>query len=189
VSNTRLIFMHPFMKKVAESKKRTNVGEYIIYMYQIEDLIRAYNFDAGEIRKYVISHYPITEEEKSEVAAWFDALVVQMGEEGIREQGHLSGVQKEVDKLAQIHWDLLKNDGEYFKLYNRAKPHILEYISAADGKSLGHEIQICLNGIYGLLLCKLSGKKVPDELHQSAEAFGAVLGYLNEAYQESQGAG
>jgi len=171
------------MKKVAESKKKANVGEYIIYMYQIEDLIRAYNFNTADIRQYVIAHYPISEEEKSELADWFDTLIARMGEEGIREQGHLSGVQKEVDKLAKIHWDLLKSDGEYFQLYNQAKPHILDYISSADGKPLGHEIQICLNGVYGLLLCKLSGKKVPEELQQSAEAFGAVLAYLNAVYQ------
>src|SRR5690606_33405423 len=153
-------------------------------MYQVEDLIRAYNFELNDIRQYVISHYPITEAEKSELTSWFKDLMEQMEEEGIRDQGHLPEVQNEVDKLARIHWDLLKTDGDYYTLYDQAKPYILDFIASAEGKDLGHEIQICLNGVYGLLLSKLSGKKIPEDLQKSAEAFGAVLAYLNAVYQE-----
>jgi hypothetical protein len=55
---------------------------------------------------------------------------------------------------------------------------------AADGENPGNEIQICLNGIYGLLLCRLLGKKVSDDQLKAAEAFGEVLSLLNLAYQE-----
>jgi len=171
------------MKSVAENKKKHNIGEYIIYMYQMEDLIRSYNFHMDEIRQYVISHYPISEEEKTEVTLWFDSLISQMKNEGIQDKGHLSEVQNEVDVLAKIHWELLKTDRDYFQIYDQAKPHILDFISSAEGQDLGHEIQICLNGIYGLLLCRLTGKKVTEELQKSAEAFGSVLGYLSLVYK------
>jgi hypothetical protein len=172
------------MKSVAENKKKHNIGEYIIYMYQMEDLIRSYNFNMDEIRQYVISHYPITEEEKTEVTLWFDSLISQMKNEGIQDKGHLSAVNHEVDVLAKIHWELLKTDRDYFEIYHRAKPHILDFVSSAEGQDLGHEIQICLNGIYGLLLCRLTGKKVTEELQKSAEAFGEVLGYLSLVYRD-----
>lgn len=175
------------MKNVAEKKKKKNIGEYIIYMYQMEDLIRSYNFNLDEIRQYVISHYPLTEEEKSEMASWMESLIEQMMAEGIQAKGHLEEVQKEVDVLAQIHWDLLKSDGEYFKIYNQVKPHILDFISSAEGQDLGHEIQICLNGIYGLLLCRLTGQKIPEDLLKSAEAFGSVLSYVCLVYKEKEG--
>ncbi|MEX2591568.1 MAG: DUF4924 family protein [Anditalea sp.] len=172
------------MKSVAEKKKKQNIGEYIIYMYQMEDLIRSYNFSLDEIRQYVISHYPIPEKEKIELAFWFESLISQMKAEDIQDKGHLSHIQKEVDVLAKIHWDLLKEDREYFEIYHQVKPHLLDFISAAEGQDLGHEIQICLNGIYGLLLCRLTGQKVTEELQKSAEAFGSVLSYLSVAYQE-----
>ncbi len=172
------------MKSVAENKKKHNIGEYIIYMYQMEDLIRSYNFNIDEIRQYVISHYPISEEEKAEVTHWFNRLISQMKKEGIQNKGHLSNLRREVDVLAQIHWDLLKTDGEYFKIYQEAKPHVIDFVMAAEGQDLGHEIQICLNGIYGLLLSRLTGKKVQEELQASAEAFGAVLSYLSLVYKE-----
>ena len=172
------------MKSVAENKKKHNISEYIIYMYQMEDLIRSYQFKLNDIRQYVISHYPIPEEEKTEVAFWFDNLIEQMTAENIQEKGHLKDVQEEVDALAKIHWDLLKTDRDYFDIYQKAKPHVIDFVMAAKGQDLGHEIQICLNGIYGLLLCRLTGKSVPDDLQQSAEAFGLVLSYLSMVYRK-----
>lgn len=171
------------MKSVAENKKKQNISEYIIYMYQMEDLIRSYQFNLNDIRQYVISHYPISEEEKTEVTLWFDHLISQMASENIQDEGHLEEVQHEVDALAKIHWDLLKTDRQYFEIYQKAKPHVIDFIMAAEGRDLGHEVQICLNGIYGLLLCRLTGKRVPEELQQSAEAFGSVLSYLGLVYK------
>src|SRR5690606_24959411 len=171
------------MKSVAENKKKQNISEYIIYMYQMEDLIRSYQFNLEDIRQYVISHYPISDEEKIEVGFWFDDLIDRMTVQNIQEKGHLQEIQEEVDALAKIHWELLKTDKEYFNIYQKAKPHVIDFVMAAEGHDLGHEVQICLNGIYGLLLCRLTGKKVTNELQQSAEAFGSVLGYLSLVYK------
>jgi hypothetical protein len=54
----------------------------------------------------------------------------------------------------------------------------------AKGENLGNEIQICLNGIYGLLLCRLLGKKVEDEQLKAAEIFGEILSMVNFSYQQ-----
>ena len=40
---------------VAQQKLKENIAEYILYMYQIEDVIRAYQFDLDSIlENYVI---------------------------------------------------------------------------------------------------------------------------------------
>ena len=39
------------MKSVAENKKKQNISEYIIYMYQMEDLVRSYHFNLEEIEQ------------------------------------------------------------------------------------------------------------------------------------------
>ncbi len=174
------------MKQLAEKKRQSNIGEYIIYMYQMEDLVRSYHMNIGDIQKYVVSHYPISEEEKKEVGDWFQSLIHQMEEEDITEKGHLSTTQKEVGLLAEIHWKLLKSDKDYFEIYNKAKPHVIAAIMTAEGQYLGHEIQICLNGVYGLLLCRLTGKKTSPEQEKTAQAFGDVLSYLNWVYMEKQ---
>ncbi len=177
-------FENEKMKSVAENKKSQNIPEYLIYMYQMEDLIRSYQGNLDEIRAYVISHYPISPEEKNEVADWFSDLIAQMKTEQIMEKGHLAELREYVEKLAEIHWSLLKTDVIYFETYSKAKPYILDAVIQAKGENLGNEIQICLNGIYGLLLCRLLGKKVEDEQLKAAEIFGEILSMLNFSYQQ-----
>lgn len=172
------------MQSIADRKKSQNIGEYLIYMYQMEDLIRSYQGNMDEIRQYVISHYPVSEEEKVEISAWFERLFQEMKKENVLEKGHLKRLNDLVDQLAQNHWKLLKTDKTYFETYTQAKPFILEAILAASGENPGNEIQICLNGIYGLLLCRLLGKKVGEDQLKAAEAFGEVLSLLNYHYQQ-----
>ncbi len=172
------------MKSIADRKKSQNIGEYLVYMYQMEDLIRSYQGNMGEIRQYVISHYPVSEGEKSEITAWFEGILQKMKSQEILEKGHLKELNDLVDNLANLHWKLLKTDSAYFDSYSKAKPFILDAIVEAKGENPGNEIQICLNGVYGLLLNRLLGGKVEDRRIKAAEAFGEVLSLLNFNYQQ-----
>lgn len=49
---------------ISQQLKQQNIAEYLLYMWQIEDLIRANGFDMEKIRKNIIDPYPITEEQK-----------------------------------------------------------------------------------------------------------------------------
>ena len=53
---------------VANEKRKQNIAEYLLYMWQVEDLIRANQFDMDLIRKNVISHYDQSGEVKEEIA-------------------------------------------------------------------------------------------------------------------------
>lgn len=172
------------MQSIAEKKKSQNIAEYLVYMYQMEDLIRSYQGNMDEIKHYVIAHYPTSEEEKGEIASWFEGLLNRMKTEQILEKGHLKELNGLVENLLQLHYKLLKTDKNYFETYDKSKPFILEAILAADRENPGNEIQVCLNGVYGLLLCRLLGKKVDKLQLTAAEAFGAVLGLLNFNYQQ-----
>lgn len=172
------------MKAIAEKKKAKNIGEFIIYMYQMEDLLRAYQFNMQEVKQYVISHYPISDEEKEETFQWFSGLTDSMANENIKDGGHLKSVQQMVDLLAKLHWQLLKTNNTYFNIYQKAKPHIIQMVLETGENSPGNEIQICLNAVYGLLLAKLHGREIPKDMVAATEIFGDVLSYLNYAYFE-----
>ncbi|MFC3881899.1 DUF4924 family protein [Algoriphagus namhaensis] len=174
------------MKTTAESKKAQNIAEYIIYLYQQEDLIRSFQGNLPEIRQYVVSHFPVDDKEKEEIFVWYKSLRDQMEKEGILEKGHLTEATKLVKQLSELHWSLLKTDKTYFETYQKAKPHIIQAVLDAEGQDLGSEVQICLNGVYGLLLCRLLGKKVSDEQLKSAEAFGEILSLLNLVFQQEK---
>lgn len=170
------------MKAVADKKKAQNIPEYIIYMYQMEDLLRVYNFNMEDIRQYVISHYPISEAEKTEAAIWFADLAFEMKKAKVEETGHLPVTQELVDQLASLHWTLLKTDKDYFDLYQNAKPHLIRLPLEAGENAPKHEIQIAINAIYGQLLARLRSREVPGEILEATDTFGNILSYLNWVY-------
>ena len=44
--------------KIAQLLKEKNIAEYIIYMWQVEDLLRANGCDIDRIRQNIIFRYP-----------------------------------------------------------------------------------------------------------------------------------
>jgi hypothetical protein len=174
------------MRAVAERKKNQNIPEYIIYMYQMEDLLRAYNFNMDDIRQYVISHYPISKAEKTETAIWFADLAFTMKAAKVEEIGHLPQTQELVDQLASIHWTLLKTDRDYFDLYQKAKPHLVRLLLEAGENAPKHEVQIAFNAIYGQLLARLRSREIPSEILEATDTFGDILSYLNWVFFDQE---
>ena len=75
---------------IAEEKKKTNIAEYILYMWQIEDIIRSSKFDLEQINTNIISKFDAPSEVKYDMKLWYRNLIEQMMKEGISEKGHLS---------------------------------------------------------------------------------------------------
>ena len=168
---------------IAEKKRKESISEYIIFMYQTEDLIRAYNFELEEIYKYVIQHFPVEDDKKTRIKAWYRKIANQMKKEGLEKKGHLEELNKLAQELSNFNLELLKSDQAYRKIFDQAKLHINRSATQSNG-SLSNPVQICLNGIYGLLLLRLNGKPVDDQIKQGALAFGDVLSYLSFKYQK-----
>ncbi len=71
---------------VSRQLKEKNIAEYLIYMWQIEDLIRANGCDMEKIKSTIIAPYPLTEEQKAELTQWYMDLIEMMRHEGIMEK-------------------------------------------------------------------------------------------------------
>ena len=168
---------------IAEKKRKESISEYIIFMYQTEDLIRAYNFDLEEIYKYVIQHFPVEDNMKTRIKAWYRKTANQMKKESIEESGHLQELNDLAHELSSFNLELLKSDQTYRKIFDQAKLHINRNSALSNGQ-LTNPIQICLNGVYGLLILRLNGRPVDDQIKQGALAFGDVLSYLSFKYQK-----
>lgn len=169
---------------LAETKKQENIAEYIVHMYQTEELIRSYEFDLNRINNYVISRIPVSIDEKKELLLWYAAIIESMQNEGIETKGHLSETIALVDQLNQLHVDLLNEDNSYQKVFESASPFIDSQINEAN-HTITDPIQICLNAIYGFLLLKLDGKKVTDNQQNMLDSFGDMLSYLSYKFKQN----
>lgn len=167
----------------AEEKKQNNIAEYIVHMYQSEELVRAYSFDLNQINTYVISHIPLDDEPKKELLLWYAALIETMQNEGIQTSGHLNETKQLVDQLNKLHEQLLTDDEAYAKIANAAQPHIKQQIKEA-GNTITNPIQICLNAVYGFLLLQLNGKSVSTEQQTMLDVFGDMLSFLSYKFKQ-----
>ena len=61
---------------ISRQLKQQNIAEYLIYMWQVEDLIRAYKCDLETIRQQLVARYPT--EQQAELAQWYEDLIEMM---------------------------------------------------------------------------------------------------------------
>jgi len=168
----------------AAAKKKESIAEYIIYMYQTEDLILSYDLNLDDILEYVIKHMSSDAHVLKEQLLWYADLIEQMRHENIiNSKKRLISTQAYVDRLTGLHEILLANDNVYQKNYAKTEKDIQHHIALSDNKIV-NPVQIYLNGIYGMLLLKLNGKKVSSEQQSMLANFGSLLAYLSEAYKK-----
>ncbi len=170
--------------QIARKKRLENISEYIIHLYKTEDLIRAYEMDLEQIEKYVISHLPLTSEEKKETRKWYYTLINAMRNENIVQSGHLKAVQEVVGKMHLLHKGLLAEDEAYLSIYKEAREDLSSFGKLAGGNI--NDIQICLNAVYGLLILRLNDRPVDTGQMKSVELFGAILSYLSYKYRQNE---
>lgn len=168
---------------LANKKRKENISEYLIYIYQTEDLLRAYGFDMADFKKKVIANLP--EADREEAFTWYKAIAAKMKEEGLETNGHLKETYTIVNDLVHLHENLLKADQQYRQLFSKSAMHIRNSINASEGK-IDNPVQAALNGIYGYLLLKLTHKPIDPEILPAVHSFGDLLSYLSYRWHEKQ---
>lgn len=99
---------------IASQKRKENIAEYLLYMWQIEDIIRAYKLDIDTIDEQIVSKYNVPDDKKKEIREWYESLVDMMRREGVVESGHLQLNKNVIIDLTDLHLALLKSPKEPF---------------------------------------------------------------------------
>ena len=68
---------------IAELKKKENIVEYILYMRQLADIMRANKMDVQKIDELLVSKFEVSEKEKLKIHNWYRDLIGRMQKEGI----------------------------------------------------------------------------------------------------------
>ena len=170
---------------IAELKKKENIVEYILYIRQLADIMRANRMDISKIDELLVSKFEVSEKEKLKIHNWYQDLINKMHNENIVAGGDLKEIKDLIAVLNKIHLTLLDDKEEYrhHELYTWAKPNIDEYKKLSKSNS-DNEIEICIDVMYALLLLKLQHKSVSEETAQAMQTFGALLANLADVYKK-----
>ena len=167
---------------VAQELRKKSIAEYLLYMWQIEDIIRAYGCSLPVIKKQYIERFNFSEEQKAEEIDWFGNLIRMMNEEGKRESGHLDINKVILKDVIDLHGMLLQStkfpiyNAEYYKVL----PFIVELRNRGD-KDL-NEIETCLDALYGVMMLRLQKKTISPETERAIKEITAFVGLLSDYY-------
>ncbi len=172
---------------IANEKRKTNIVEYILYLWQLEDLIRACNFDINIIDKEIVSQYKQPEQISKQMRSWYDGLIQMMALEGVKQSGHIQVVNNVVLDISDLHILLLKspNESQYRALYKAALPHI-NHLRTKAGEIYFGDVQVCLTALYGLMLLRIQKKEILTETLDATQAFSQLLSLLAKKYHDRE---
>lgn len=167
---------------IAKSIREKSVVEYLLYMWQMEDLIRAYGCSLTRIRREYIDRFDYTDQQKDEEEDCFGDLIRMMNQEGKREKGHLAINEVLLQDLGDLHVRLLQSTRFpfYSAEYYRVLPIIVELRQKGD-KEIG-EVETCLNALYGVMLLRMRQKPISPETAHAIKAITTFLGMLSDYY-------
>lgn len=168
---------------ISQELRKKNIAEYLLYMWQIEDIIRAYDCSLARIRREYIERFNYTDEQKEEMTDWYGNLVRMMNSEGCREHGHLQINKIVIQQLSELSAELLSSSK--FPFYNseyyKALPFIVELRKrGADNNE--NEIETCFNALYGVMMLRLQKKTVSPDTEHAIKEITTFIGMLSDYY-------
>lgn len=171
---------------ISQQLRKTNIAEYVLYMWQVEDIIRAYGCDLTRIRREYISRFDITDEERDDMVDWYGNIIRMLREEGLAAGGHVQINKIVVQQMTELHNILMQSpkfpfySAEYYKVL----PFIVE-LRGKGGKEQG-EIETCLSALYGVMLLRLQQREISPSTENAVKEITTFLGMLSDYYKKDK---
>lgn len=170
----------------ASQKKRENIAEYLLYMWYVEDLIRANLLDMGKIEESIINRYAsLSEEEKKQLREWYESLVDMMKREDVSQKGHLQLNKNVLIQLSDLHRRLLadRKFADYAAEFYKTLPFIVE-LRAKSGEVRTDELETVFNALYGIMMLRMAGKEISAETTLASKQISRFLALLSKYYKQ-----
>ncbi len=170
---------------VSRELRKKNIAEYLLYMWQVEDLLRANDLSLDRIKSVVVEPYGLTPDVEEEMLQWYGNLLEMMSLEGVKEKGHLQINRNVIINLTDLHLRLLKSSKApfYSAAYYKALPFIVEFRTKSDGREKG-EIENCFDALYMVWLMKLQKKEINEETLKATAEISRFISMLSLYFKE-----
>lgn len=172
----------------ASQKRKENIAEYLIYMWHIEDVIRANNLDIDRIKQSLVdTRTDLNDEQKKQLVEWYESLIDMMRREDVVKSGHLQLNKNIISALVALHNALLKDPRfpEYTKEFYATLPIIVE-LRAKSGEDKKGEIETCFNALYAMLMLRLAGKEISPETAAAIKQISKFIALLAHYFKRDE---
>ncbi len=148
---------------IARKKRKENIAEYILYLWQLEDILRALELDQDKIYDSLVRpRADLTPQQQYDLFLWYMEMVNLLVAEHKTKHGHLDHSMHLVDDLNDLHTQLLSLPvGEKYRtLYYALAPELPELKARMDKPGIS-DIEICFRALYSVVLYRLKGQENP----------------------------
>ena len=145
--------------------KKDNIAEYILYLWQLEDYLRAFP-------------------EQAEATQELNELNDMMHREGVTEKGHVQLANNALSELEELHTTLLNEDAMYRAAIIRLQPS-LNLLKAKTDRPTMSDIEACFTLLYQIMLLRLQKKEISAETASVQQQATTLLQFLSRAYYSS----
>ena len=142
--------------------KKENIAEYILYLWQMEDYLRAFPQNADATPE-------------------LHELNEMMHREGIMNGGHLALANNALNELEELHTQLLDEDAMYRASIIRLQPS-LNLLKAKTDRPTMSDLEACFTLLYQIMLLHLQKRPVSPETASVQQQVTKVLRFLSNAY-------
>ena len=144
--------------------KKDNIAEYILYLWQIEDYLRAFPQNADATPE-------------------LHELNEMMHREGILEGGHLVLATNALSEVEELHAQILDEDAMYRAAMIRLRP-ALNLLKAKTDRPTMSDIEACFVLLYQIMMLRLQKKEITPETADVQQRATQVLTFLSRAYRD-----
>lgn len=169
---------------IAQQKKKENLCEYLLYMWQVEDMLRAANCQESRIEEMILPRYNLPSDELAPIRQWYLELAEMMRTEGKMDSGHLDINRIVLMQLEELHRELLANPDDilYQGLHYQVLPLVIQ-LKSKQSSLPASDLELCFNAVYGYLVLTLKGEKISQETTKAIKLISSFLATLALKYQ------
>ncbi len=169
---------------IAQARRRENIAEYILYLWQLEDLLRALQFSPEAIHSQLVApRQEIDEARKSVFLMWYLDIANLLRQEGKEEKGHLEHTLHLIRDLHDLHLQLLRlPPGEHYRqAWARLEPE-LPHLRAVMGNPGMSDTELCFRALYAVMLYRIKGQGECPAIADTIDLVSPVIGELAAMY-------
>lgn len=144
--------------------KKENIAEYILYLWQLEDYLRAFPEQAS------------SNTELMEIAD-------MMYSEGIMNGGHLQLAQNALDEMEELHNELVETEAPYRAVIMHLEPR-LNLLKAKTNNPLMSDVEACLTLLYQVMLLRLKQQEISAETDEVVKDATQLMRFLSKTYYD-----
>lgn len=171
---------------IAQKKRKENIAEYILYLWQLEDLLRALQFSPEAIYSQLVAKSALDDASRQQVFFWYMDIVNLLRKEGKEESGHLEHTLHLIADLNDLHMRLLSLPvGEKYRKVFAALAPEMPALRVKLGKTDVSDIELCFRALYAVVLYRIKGDKSHEEgIRNVIGLISPVIAELASVYRQ-----